>query len=64
MGWIYALSHDKEYLIETLKLKETYKRNLKQKKDFKPKILIQILIFLSNYTVLAQLKRNGITSKK
>ena len=32
MGWIYALSYDKEYLIETLKLKETYKRNLKQKK--------------------------------
>lgn len=32
MGWIYALSHDKEYLIETLKLKETYKRKLKQKK--------------------------------
>ena len=32
MGWIYALSHDKEYLIETLKLKETYKRNLKKKK--------------------------------
>ena len=46
MGWVYALSHDKEYLIETLKLKETYKRNLKQKKkDFKLKILIQILIF-------------------
>ena len=65
MGWIYALSYDKEYLIETLKLKETYKRNLKQKKKIlNKKILIQILIFLSNYTVLAQLKRNGITSKK
>ena len=37
MGWIYALSYDKKYLIETFKLKETYNRNLKQKnKDLKP----------------------------
>ena len=59
MGWIYALSHDKEYLIETLKLKETYKRNLKQKKkDFKLKNSN------SNFDIFEQLYRLGTIKEK
>ena len=38
MGWIYALSYDKEFLIETFKLKETFNRNLKQQNNSNYKI--------------------------
>ena len=59
MGWVYALSYDKEYLIETLKLKETYKRNLKQKKkDFKLKNSN------SNFDIFEQLYRLGTIKEK
>ena len=34
MGWIYALSYDKAFLIENLGLKETYKTNLKKKNKY------------------------------
>ena len=65
MGWIYALSYDKEFLIETFKLKETFNRNLNRKiKILNQNILIQTLIFLNNCTVLIQLKKDGITSMK
>ncbi len=32
MGWIYALSYDKEFLIQNFELKKTYKKDLKKKK--------------------------------
>ena len=34
MGWIYALSYDKAFLIENRELKETYKTNLKKKNKY------------------------------
>ena len=38
MGWIYALSYDKKFLIQNFELKKTYKKDLKKKnKWFKQK---------------------------